>query len=122
MNRPARKPAPRDSLRFLRSITAAALLAPGVAFAQITHICDIIDLVDTAATWFGIVVFIMGMVAVLYAAFLYLTSGGNEDSIKKAHTVLVYALIGIAVALLATSAAEFVQATVGGEIITDCPR
>jgi len=108
---------------FLRwVIPAAALLGPGVAFAQITHICDVINLVNTAATWFGIVVFIVGMVAVLYAAFLYMTAAGNEESIKKAHTVLIYALIGIAVALLATSAAEFVQATVGGEIVTECPR
>ncbi|OHA10091.1 MAG: hypothetical protein A3A44_00400 [Candidatus Sungbacteria bacterium RIFCSPLOWO2_01_FULL_60_25] len=103
-------------------ILAIALLAPGVAFAQITHICDIIDIVNAAATWFGIFVFIVAVMAVLYAAFLYLTSAGNEETIKKAHTVLVYALIGIAVALLATSAAKIVQKTVGGTITTTCPR
>ena len=66
---------------FLRwVIPAAALLGPGVAFAQITHICDVINLVNTAATWFGIVVFIVGMVAVLYAAFLYMTAVGDEES------------------------------------------
>ena len=98
------------------------VLAPGIAFAQITHICDIINIVDTAATWFGYFVFIVAMMAVLYAALLYMTAAGNEETVKKAHTVLVYALIGIAVALLATSAAKFVQATVGGKIITECPE
>lgn len=103
-------------------VLGTLVLAPGIAFAQITHICDIINIVDTAATWFGIFVFIVGMMAVLYAALLYMTAAGNEETIKKAHTVLVYALIGIAVALLATSAASIVQKTVGGEITTDCPR
>lgn len=105
-----------------RAIAALALLLPNIASAAINGVCDIINLVDTAATWFGIFVFIVGMIAIFYAALLYMTSAGNDETIKKAHTTLVYALIGIAVALLATSAAKFVQATVGGEIITDCPE
>lgn len=109
------------SKKFLTVAAIAALqLTPFVALAQIGDICDVLNLVDTAATWFGILVFIIALIAILYAAFLFLTSGGSEETTKSARTTLLYGLIGIAVALLATTAVDFVSATVGGESIDNC--
>lgn len=107
--------------KFLAIASVAVLqLTPLVAFAQISDICDVLNLIDTAATWFGILVFIVALIAILYAAFLFLTAGGNEETSKKARAVLLYGLIGIAIALLATTAIDFVSATVGGETIENC--
>jgi len=38
---------------------------------------------------------------VVYAGFTYATAGGNEERIKLAQRVLVWALIGLALALIA---------------------
>ena len=109
------------SKKFFTAAAIATLqLTPLVALAQIADICDVLLLVDTAATWFGILVFIVALIAILYAAFLFLTAGGNEETQKKARTTLLYGLIGIAIALLATTAVDFVSATVGGETIENC--
>ena len=48
--------------------------------------------------------FVAGAVAVLfviYGGYLYLTSGGNEDSAKKGRTTVVNALIGLVIIILA---------------------
>ena len=104
------------SRKFLTIAGIALLqLTPLAALAQISNICDVLNLVDTAATWFGILVFIIALIAILYAAFLFLTAGGNEETQKKARTTLLYGLIGIAVALLATTAVDFVNATLLGD-------
>ena len=40
-------------------------------------------------------------IIVVYAGFLYITAGGNEEKIKRANKVLIWALIGLAIALIA---------------------
>jgi H+/gluconate symporter-like permease len=46
---------------------------------------------------------------ILIAGFLYMTGGGNPEKIKTAHKVLIWALVGIAVVLLAKSAILIVK-------------
>lgn len=104
---------------------SAVVLMPGLASAQTTTIvnfCSILSLVNTVLQWFGILVFLIAIAAILYAAFLFLTAGGNEESLSTAKKVLIYGIIGIAVALLATNAVAIVQATTGGKIFspTNC--
>ncbi len=101
----------------------AVVSAPAFASAAITDICGIVYVVNSIARWFGIIVFIVSVVAFLYAAFLYLTSGGSEENLTTARQVLIYAVIGTAVALLATSAVSIVSKTVGGTpfSVEQCP-
>lgn len=101
--------------KFTTCAAAAVLTAtPLIAFAQINNFCDIVRLTVTIARWFGIIVFVVAIIAILYAAFLFLTSGGNPERAGTARNTLVFAVIGIAVALLAVNAQTIVQATVGG--------
>jgi hypothetical protein len=62
---------------------------------------DIWTLLTRALNWFfGIVIAIAAIMLVL-AGFTYVTSAGNEDKMKTALNTLIYALIGVAIALLA---------------------
>lgn len=97
------------------TFAAAPSLASAAQTTNIDDICDVIALVNLVAFWFGIVVFIVSVMAFLYAAFLFFTNWGNEEVIKNAKLVLLWATIGTAVALLATQADNIVMATVGGE-------
>ncbi|OHA10090.1 MAG: hypothetical protein A3A44_00395 [Candidatus Sungbacteria bacterium RIFCSPLOWO2_01_FULL_60_25] len=111
------------SRKFLTIAGIALLqLTPLAALAQVTNICSVLRLVNLAMNWFGILVFVVAVIAILYAAFLFLTAGGNEETTKKARTTLLYGLIGIAIALLALSSITFVAATIGGDQfnVDDC--
>lgn len=50
---------------------------------------------------------------VLIAGFLYMTGGGNPEKIKTAHKVLIWALVGIGIVLLANSAEVIIRGILG---------
>lgn len=94
---------------------------PFTAFAAVSTACTLFSQLFTVVKLFGTVVLVVAIAMLLYAGFLFMTGSGNEETIKKAKSFLIYALIGIAVALLASSA-RFLVANVipGGEILTEC--
>jgi fumarate reductase subunit D len=47
------------------------------------------------------IIFILGIVMILYAAFLYMTSAGDDSRIEKAKKTFIYGIVGIIVALFA---------------------
>lgn len=55
---------------------------------------------------------ILAVLAFVYAGFLYVTSGGNEEKIKTAHSALLYAAIGTAVLLGAVAAFKIISNTI----------
>ncbi|PIT93370.1 MAG: hypothetical protein COU06_00155 [Candidatus Harrisonbacteria bacterium CG10_big_fil_rev_8_21_14_0_10_38_8] len=98
----------------LKSIVYTALaFAPVVALAQsinipasevpqgITSFGGFLDVFATLISWIFTLLLVIAVIMILYAAFLYLTGGGNDDKIKKAHSTIIYAVIAIAVAFLA---------------------
>lgn len=52
---------------------------------------------------------IIAVLMIFYAAYLYLTSAGDEDKNKKAKQQFLYAIIAIAIALVATAVPSIVQ-------------
>lgn len=97
--------------KFLVLIPVAALLIfPLFAGAQITQeqtfisasgINDVFTIVNRIARWFMTIVVAISVIFFVMAGFLYVTSGGKEDSLKSAKNYLLYGIIGIGVALLA---------------------
>lgn len=69
----------------------------------------VIRVADFASTIVGPIAVIM----VLIAGFLYMTAGGSEDRVKKAHKTLLWAVVGIAVALLARSVEFIIRDLIG---------
>ncbi|MEK7612000.1 MAG: hypothetical protein AAB407_01540 [Patescibacteria group bacterium] len=67
---------------------------------------------DNLVGWaFGFLIFLAG-VFVLWAAYLYLMAGGNEDNIGKAKTYIIYAIIAVIVAFLSRAVIQLVVETV----------
>ena len=48
------------------------------------------------------------IVIVIYAGFLWMTAGGNEDQVKKARQWLINAIIGLAIILSAYAITDFI--------------
>ena len=79
---------------------------------------DIWGLLAKALNWFANIVLLVSAIMIVYAGFTYVTAGGKEDKIKLAMQVLIYALIGFAVALLAKFLVNVVTQFIAGSSTT----
>ena len=60
----------------------------------------VIDLINTISNWMFTILLVLAVIFILLAAYEYLLSGGGEET-SKAHRMLIYAAVAIAVAFLA---------------------
>ncbi|MFH1392731.1 MAG: pilin [bacterium] len=74
---------------------------------------EITNLVITITNWFAGIVFAIAVIMIIYGGVLYITAAGSEDQTKKAQSLLTYAVIGIAVALLAFGAQALISSFLG---------
>ncbi len=107
--------------RILPILTLLTLLVPLLSFAEpfrpsppasfpqpdttlnpeaLTEPNDIIDFISTIANWIFTVLIVVAVIFILLAAFQYLTSKGGEE-VKKAHKMIAYAAIALAIGVLA---------------------
>ena len=70
---------------------------------------DIPTLIGTIATWLLGIGTVIATIVVLWAAFLFMTSGGNEKRVTQARQTLWYAIIGLAILMLADGVALLIQ-------------
>lgn len=102
-------------LKKITALAASALAAgamPVLSFAQITTVQHppsqegfrfetILRIFATLISWIFTILLVIATLLIFYAAFLYLTAAGDTEKTKKAQQTLIYAAVGIAVALLA---------------------
>lgn len=74
---------------------------PGIPPVGPETVGGLVEIVQAVVSWVYIVFFIIGVLFILFAAFSYLTAGGDAERVAKAKNQLIYAAIAIAVALLA---------------------
>ena len=107
--------------KVLAGLVLVTLLAvPAVGLVQdeapeiITDPEDIIDLIESVINWVFTIVMFLAVLFIILAAFFYITAAGNPETIGKGKTMLIYALVGIAVALLARGLPILIQAFLEG--------
>ncbi len=76
---------------------------------------DIPILIDKIANWLLGIGKVLATIVVLWAAFLFMTSGGNADRVTRARQTLWYAVIGLTVLLLAKGVTLLIQNTLSGK-------
>jgi len=89
---------------------AQAGQVPGPIITRPEQIQNLIEWVMNFIAGFIITI---AIIMLLFSAFLYLTAGGSEDRVGKAKNYLIYAIIGIVVAVLAFSVKPFIIALLG---------
>lgn len=101
---------------------AALAQGTGVGTGGTTTLCGFVNNIFSLVGVFGTILLILALVVLLYAAFLFITAGGNEETTKKARTFLIYSLIGLAVAFLAIFADDIVTQLFGnvGKFLNQC--
>ena len=67
----------------------------------ITEPIQVVEFIKKIGTWFVTILLAVAGILIALAAWTFLTAGGNPDSVTKARQMLVFALVGVAVAVLA---------------------
>ncbi|MDO8430197.1 MAG: hypothetical protein Q7S73_02420 [bacterium] len=92
-----------------KALTGIVLFTPALAMAQpgnvtgsnIKTLNGLWAVVDKIVNYLVGAFYVVAVLYIFYAAFLFLISGGDEEKLKTAKTQLLYSVIAIAVALLA---------------------
>jgi hypothetical protein len=80
---------------------ATTLAAGNTISAPITTVQGLINLICLAFDYMFYALIALSLVMVVIAGFNYVTSNGSAEKVDKATKMILYAVIGIAVALLA---------------------
>lgn len=88
-------------------VSVAFLTVPALAMAQFSAPSgtglgegSISGIITNIMKWLLMMVGILGVIGFAIAGILYLTAAGDEDRIKRAKSAMIYAIIGVVVALL----------------------
>lgn len=74
---------------------------PGVGIVGPSTVGGIVDIIRQVVRWVYIIFFIIAVLLIIFAAFTYLTAGGDPEKVAEAKNRLIYAAVAIAVAFLA---------------------
>lgn len=77
--------------------------------SNVTTISGWVGILLTVVRWIYTIIFIIAVLFILIAAFNFITSKGDTDKVKEAKNQLLYAAIGIAVALLSYAIVTLVK-------------
>jgi energy-converting hydrogenase Eha subunit E len=59
------------------------------------------EMLKKAAKWLLNIVIFIGVIMIVWAGFTFITAGGDSAKTKKSLNIIIYALVGIGIALLA---------------------
>jgi len=97
-------------------LSSLIALVPVLAYGQTPSLLDappgsivtnsgaegVMTLMRKTGGWLYSAVLAISVILMIYGGFLYVTSGGDEDKVKDGKNYIIYGVIGIAVATLAT--------------------
>ena len=91
---------------FLFIVVALGIATSASAIAVLNPLCPgsscTFDTIFDRITDYALLVLApIAIIIILYVGFIYMTSGGNAERVKQAHGALLWAIVGIAIVLLA---------------------
>ncbi len=88
------------------------VLPTGEGVAGYATVGGWVGLLITVVQWFYTIIFILAVLFILMAAYNFITSKGDPGKTKAARQQLLYAVIGIAVALISYTVIYFVESAI----------
>lgn len=70
---------------------------------------DVMHVLDNIVNWLFSILLIVAVIYLIIAAYYFVIAQGDSDKISKARTMILYALIGVAVAFLAKGLVTLVE-------------
>ena len=109
---------PVESCKLLRAVTIGAVtknageVVVGTTTPNWGAFCFINSL-NVVTNYVFIALFVLAALLIAIAGFLFITAGGDPEKTKKAQSMVLYAVIGIVVALLARVIPNIASSIVG---------
>lgn len=75
---------------------------------------DIWTVIDRITNYLFGFLMVVAVILIIYAAFLFLTAAGDPEKVGRGRTTLIYAVVGIAVALLAKGIVVLIRTIIVG--------
>ncbi len=102
------------SMLVLPAVGLAQEISPETAPTVITTAVGFISFIERIGNWIFAFLLVIAGLFLIYAGFLWVTAGGNPENVTKARQMLINALIGVAIALLAKGLVFVVRGIIGG--------
>ncbi len=102
--------------KVLTGATAVSLIAlPALVLAQgaSAPVVNVFNALSTLTDYLFTILLIVAVIFLIIAAFTFVTASGDPDKVGKARNFVLYALIGIAVAVAAKGLIALVQTIMG---------
>jgi len=74
---------------------------------------DVVTIMNKVGEWLFAIIFALAVIFVLASAFQFLTSAGNPEKIILARQMLIYALIAVAVSIVAFGLPKLIKLLLG---------
>lgn len=89
----------------------AAVNIPGIPIigGRTGNVSGLVSIFSDIVKWIYTIFFIVAVMFVIFAAFTYLTAGGDPEKVGKAKDQIIYAAVAIIVALLAISLKSIIE-------------
>ena len=104
---------------FLTAILISLLIVPGVnvlaqgAAQSPPANLDVMTLLDRVVDWLFTILLVIAAIAIIIAAYYFVTAAGNPETVSKARNFVLYALIGVAVAVASRGLVALARTIVG---------
>ena len=76
----------------------SGIIRTGAEATSVTSIEDVQEVVTRIVGWTQVFFYIIATLFIVFAAFRYLTSGGEAEQVKGAKSMLIYSIVAIAIA------------------------
>ena len=73
------------------------------------HLCCLLDLMETIIDYAFVILLIFAAMMLIWGAYMFVSAGGNTDKINAARDRLIWALVGVAVAIAAKGLVRVIE-------------
>lgn len=87
----------------------AAVILPSLALAKIDSPEKVIEVIEKLSGWMYSVLIVLAVVFIILAAYQFLMAGGDSEKVTKAKNSVLYAVLAVTVAVLATGIVKIVE-------------
>ena len=102
-----------SALTAVSALAQTSVTAPTVPTTVTTFTkTNLFTQIGVLVNWVVALVGIAALVFLMYGAYLYMSSGSNEDNLKKAKTSVIYGIVGAIIAILAFAIFSFAASLV----------